>query len=80
VRAPHEAQRLRELQGLSDREVERTLVFLSDMLRTYCNDVLRGDFAIFDVVAEQIHQEAREHPQGIRIIVPDTTSHLINCV
>ena len=73
VRAPHEAQKLRELQGLSDEEVERSLVFLSDMLRTHCDDVLRGDFAIFDVIAEQMHEYAREHPQGIRIIVPDTT-------
>jgi hypothetical protein len=72
-RAPQETERLLELKGLSDEQVERSLVFLSEMLRTYCDDVLRGDFAIFEVIAEQIHQETREHPQGIRIIVPDTT-------
>jgi len=72
-RAPHEAERLANMRGLHDEQVERSLVFLSDMLRTYCDDVLRGDFAIFDVIAEQMYQEAREHPQGIRIIVPDTT-------
>lgn len=73
-RAPEEAQRLDGLRGLIGEQVDRSLVFLSDMLRIYCDDVLRGDFAIFDVIAEQIHQEVRESPQGIRIIVSDTTS------
>jgi hypothetical protein len=73
-RAPQEAERLLELKGLSDEQVDRSLVFLSDMLRAYCDDVLRGDFAIFDVIADQMHVYARKHPQGIRIIVPDTTS------
>ena len=74
-RAPQEAQKLDGLRGLTGEQVDRSLVFLSDMLRTHCDDVLRGDFALFDVIAEQMHQEARVHPQGIRIIVPDTTSH-----
>lgn len=72
-RAPEEAERLRELGGLSDEAVERSLAFLSSALRTYCDDTLHGDLAIFDAVAEQIHQEVREHPQEIRVVLPDTT-------
>lgn len=74
-RAPQEAQKLDGLRGLTGEQVDRSLVFMSNMLRTYCDDVLHGDLAIFDVIAEQMHQEVREHPQDIRIIVPDTTSH-----
>lgn len=72
-RATQEAERLRELAGISDEQVERSLAFLSHALATYCDDVLRGDFSIFDVIAEQMHQQAREHPQEIRIILPDTS-------
>ncbi len=75
AQAPQEAERLLGLKGLGDEPVERSLAFLARALRAYCDDVLRDDFAIFDVIAEQMHQYAREHPQGIRIIVPDTTPH-----
>ena len=74
-RGPQEAEKLAGLKGLTDDRVEGSLIFLANALRTYCDDVLRGDFALFEIIAEQIHQQAREHPQGIRIIVPDTTSH-----
>ena len=72
ARAPAEAERLKELNGLSDEQVERSLDFLAHALRAYSNDVLRGDFAIFDTIANQIHQEVREHPQEIRVVLPDT--------
>ncbi|HEU4783181.1 MAG TPA: hypothetical protein VFS83_07575 [Ktedonobacterales bacterium] len=74
VRAPQEAEGLLELKGLEDEQVERSLVFLADALRVYCDDVLRGDFAIFDIIAVQIHQEVQEHPQEVRIILPDTAA------
>ncbi len=74
VRAPQKAEKLIELKGLSNEQVERNLVFLADALRVYCDDVLRGDFAIFDVIAKQMHEYAREHPQNIRIILPDTAA------
>lgn len=71
--APQEAERLANLRGLDDEQVERSLDFLAQAIRAYCDDVLRGDFAIFDVIAEQMHQYARDHPQEIRVIVADTT-------
>jgi len=72
-RAPQEAERLAELRGLDDEQVERSLDFLAQAIRAYCDDVLRGDFAIFDVIAEQLHEYVRYHPQEIRVIVADTT-------
>jgi len=71
IRAPQEVDRLPGLRGLSDEQVERSLGFLANALAVNCDDVLRGDLAIFDVVAEQIYQEVREHPQEVRIILPD---------
>src|SRR5690242_4431183 len=53
-RAPQEAERLVNLRGLDDEQVERSLVFQAQAIRAYCDDVLRGDFAIFDVIAEQM--------------------------
>ncbi|HEU5440706.1 MAG TPA: hypothetical protein VFU88_15575 [Ktedonobacterales bacterium] len=73
-RAPQEAVRLRDLKGLSAEQVEASLVFLAQALRTYCDDALRGDFAIFDVVAARMHQQAREHPQEIRVVLPETAT------
>lgn len=74
VRAPQKAETLIELKGLNGEQVERSLVFLADALQEYCDDVLRGDFAIFDIIAVQIHQEVQEHPQEVRIILPDTAA------
>jgi len=72
-RAPREAERLLGLNGISDEQVECSLAFLAHALATYCDDVLHGDFSIFDVIAEKMHQQAREHLQEIRIILPDTS-------
>jgi len=74
-RAPQDAENLANLRGLNDEQVERSLGFLAQAIRAYCDDVLRGDFAIFDVVAEKIHEYAREHPQAIRIIAPETAPY-----
>jgi hypothetical protein len=72
-RAPREAEKLRKLTGISDEEVERSLAFLAQALPAYCDDVLRGDFSICDMIADKMHQQAREHPQGIRVILPNTS-------
>jgi hypothetical protein len=72
-RVPQEAERLANLRGLDDVQVERSLVFLADALADTCDGVLRGDFAIFDVIAEEMHEYACDHPQEIRVIVADTT-------
>ncbi len=69
-RAPQESEQFHSLRGLSDEQIERTLAFLATSLRAYADDVLRGDFAIFDVVAAQLHSYAQEHPQTITIWAP----------
>ncbi len=71
-RAPEESEKLLAMRGLGEEQVERSLAFQSGVLRSYCDDILRGDFAIFDMIAEQLHQNAREHPQEIKVWLPDT--------
>lgn len=71
-RAPQESEQFHSLRGLSDEQIVRTLMFLATSLRAHADDVLRGDFAIFDVIAEQLHHNAREHPQEIKVWLPDT--------
>lgn len=71
-RAPKEAEKFHTLRGLSDEQVENTLRFLAAALHAFGDDALRGNFAIFDMIAEQLHQNAREHPQEIKVWLPDT--------
>ncbi len=71
-RAPEESEKLLAMRGLSDEQVERSLACQSEVLRTYCDDILRGEFAIYDVIAERLHENARKHPQEIKVWLPDT--------
>lgn len=71
-RAPEESEKLLAMRGLSEEQVERSLAFQSGALRNYCADILRGDFAIFEVITDQLHQHARERPQEIKVWLPDT--------
>lgn len=59
-RAPEEYEKLRLLKGLSDEQLERSLALQAEALRTYFDDVLRGDFTIFDEETERRRQRALE--------------------
>ena len=72
-RSPEAAAPFHSLRGLSEEEIERTLMFLATALRAYADDVLRGDFAILDAIADERHDYARQHPPQIKIWMPATT-------
>jgi hypothetical protein len=63
-RAPEEHEQLRALKGLSDEQVEHSLALHADALRTYLDDVLRGNLTVFDEETERRRQKSQEHVQG----------------
>jgi hypothetical protein len=48
----------RSFTGLSDEQIEKALVFWAEALRTYGEDLLRGDFTIFDGVKALIQERS----------------------
>lgn len=62
-RAPEVNGQLAALTGLSDEQLQRSLAWHADALRTYCDDVLRGNLGIFDEEAKRRRQRAAERHQ-----------------
>jgi hypothetical protein len=59
-RAPAAYEQLRAQRGLSDEQVNSTLAMFAEALRTYFDDVLRGNLTIFDEATERRRQHALE--------------------
>lgn len=69
-RAPELRTHFFDMKGLSDEQLEATLAFLADSTRQYAEDVLRGDFSIFETIQEERREHARQHPPVVTIWKP----------
>jgi len=67
VRAPEAHAAITSYRGLSDEEIERALVFWANALRSYSEDLLRGDFAAFEDEKALIAEWVRHRPQVITV-------------
>ncbi len=73
VRAPSEAELLKELTGLANEEIQKALSFQASALQRYGRDFLDGDTSVFADFDRLIKAQVAKDPPVLKIHVPEGT-------
>lgn len=74
LRQANADQGLVRQRGLSDEDVEAQLAFWAAAIREHGQDFLHGDLRVLDTLERIVRDRARQHPPGVVVWVPDSTS------